>query len=273
MADFLASNNSSGLRAVLIFVAYHPGSQEVRRLQACLCTLPDWIQYVVIANDYRSGEAIDQLKTNALLFHGNRENLGYGKAVNQAVHFLRRRDLLPSFIAALNTDISWSQGTFARLLDWLENHPDVVLAVPRLISISGVMQYLCKRDPTFLSLFSRRFVSQRLKFSALERYDRWYTMSEYNYESIFEVEYLSGCAMLIRTSAFLEVGGFDPQFFLYLEDADITRSLRKVGRTIHLPLETVVHYWGRGSHTDLRLTLVNIHSAWKYFLKWGFRLY
>ncbi|MCP9772436.1 glycosyltransferase family 2 protein [Synechococcus sp. Tobar12-5m-g] len=264
---------SSGLRAALIFVAYHPGQEEVKRLQACLSALPEWIGYVVVANDHRVGEAVDQLMANSLLFLGNQDNPGYGRAVNQAVQALQERDVLPSFIGAINTDITWVPGTFARLITWLEKRPDVVLAVPRLISSSGETQHLCKHDPTVLGLFSRRFVPQFMKPRALRRYDEWYVMSEKNYATIFDVEYLSGCCMLIRSAAFLEVGGFDSDFFLYLEDADITRALRRIGRAIHLPLESVIHNWGRGNYRSWRLVFVNLHSAWIYFCKWGFKLF
>ena len=65
--------------------------------------------------------------------------------------------------------------------------------------------------------------------------------------------------------------GFDPRFFLYFEDADITRRLGRHGRTVHLPVAEVMHHWGRGSYTSFWLTMVNLHSAWLYFRKWGLR--
>lgn len=272
-SETLIGQGPTALRAALIFIAFHPGLQEVERLKACLKTLPDGIGYVIVANDYRPGEAVDGLAADALLFIGNRHNAGYGRAVNQAVRDLEHRSALPAFIGALNTDISWKTGAFSRLIDWLQSHPDVVLAVPQLLSVSGVPQRLCKHDPTVLGLFSRRFIPTLLKPNILRRYDDRYVMSDWDYGSIFDVEYLSGCCMLMRTSAFLRVGGFDPDFFLYLEDADITRAMRQVGRTIHLPVESVVHHWGRGNYRSWRLVLVNLHSAWIYFRKWGLRLW
>lgn len=260
-------------QAILIFVAYHPRPDEVERLAACLATLPAEIGYAVVSNDHSAGEPIEALRDGAICFLTNAHNPGYGRAVNQAVAALARSGPLPPWIGALNTDLCWSQGTFETLLAWLHHHPDVVLAVPKLVDGKGVVQSLCKPDPTLLGLFSRRFIPEALKPAFLKRYDRWYVMADQDYEQIFDVPYLSGCCMLMRSQPFQAIGGFDERFFLYLEDADITRSLRAHGRTIHLPVASVVHHWGRGNHRSRRLTLVNFHSAWLYFNKWGWRLW
>ena len=56
---------------ILLIVAYHPMQQEVDELGQCLDQLPDQIRYAIIANDYQSGEPINQLSTNALKFIGS----------------------------------------------------------------------------------------------------------------------------------------------------------------------------------------------------------
>ena len=98
-------------------------------------------------------------------------------------------------------------------------------------------------------------------------------MADHDCSQVFDVEYLSGCCMLIRMEAFQSCGGFDERFFLYLEDADLTRSLARWGRCIHLPVASVVHGWGRGNYRNLRLMAVNLVSAWHYFRKWGWQLW
>ena len=146
------------------------------------------------------------------------------------------------------------------------------LAVPQILDEPRAQQ-LCEQNPTLLGLLSRRFLPKWLKPNWLKQYDRWYVMAERNYQDIFEVPYLSGCCMLMRSEAFLRVGGFDERYFLYLEDADITRSLAREGLCVHLPVGSVVHGWGRGNYTDIRLMLVNLVSAWNYFRKWGWSLW
>lgn len=257
---------------ILVLVAFHPDEEEVCRLQISLETLEPWIGYAVVVNDHRPGEAVDRLAAGARLFLTNKDNPGYGRAVNRAVQTLRQRGETAEWLGVLNTDLSWHKGTFELLFGWLREHPEVVLAVPQLLDADGMVQKLCKHHPTVLGLFSRRFIPAWLKGRALLRYDAWYVMDQEDYSQILDVEYLSGCCMLMSMRAFQRVGGFDSQYFLYLEDADLTRSMASIGRTIHLPIASVIHHWGRGNYRSWRLVLVNLHSAWIYFRKWGLRI-
>ena len=255
---------------LLLIVAYHPSCQEVEHLQVCLMGLAPSVGYAVVVNDHRPGEPVEQLAAEAVLFIVNRDNFGYGCAVNQLV---KRLETLPPYIGILNTDLSWNPGTFEQALLWLQQHPEVKLAVPQIQNEAGITQQLCKRDPTILGMFSRRFLPEWLKPGWLKRYDRWYVMADMNYDEIFDVPYLSGCCMLICSQAFYQVGGFDERYFLYLEDADITRQLALMGRCVHLPLTVVTHRWGRENYAKLRFAAINFASAWHYFQKWGWNFW
>ena len=152
------------------------------------------------------------------------------------------------------------------MVEWLNFHTDVKLMVPQILDSTGTTQFLCKRHPTILGMFSRRFIHKSFKPRWMLRYDQWYTMQNSDYSRIFDVEYLSGCCMVVSSKAFMCVGGFDEKYFLYLEDADFTRSISRIGRCIHYPYVSIVHNWGRGNYYSLKLMLVNLSSALKYLL-------
>ena len=250
----------------LILVSFRTPEDEVRQLQACLAQLGPEIGYAVVVNEHRPGDPVEALAPGADLFVSESGNLGYGRAVNRAA-----RQLDAPWLAALNTDLSWAAGCFEILLQWLEQHPEVVLAVPQIRDPSGEVQALCKTDPSVWALFSRRFLPRWFKPPGLRAYDRRFQMGDADLSQVLDVPYLSGCCMVMRRWAFERVGGFDERFFLYLEDADLSRSLRALGRCVHLPVAAVCHAWGRGNHRSWWLTLVNLHSAWLYFNKWGWR--
>ena len=84
-----------------------------------------------------------------------------------------------------------------------------------------------------------------------------------------DVPFLSGCFMFLRTEALKKVGLFDEQFFLYTEDADLSRRIHKHYRTVYYPQVTIYHYHQRGSYRNFWLMWCNIKSAIRYFNKWG----
>lgn len=90
-------------------------------------------------------------------------------------------------------------------------------------------------------------------------------MKETGYDKPFEVEYATGCFMFFRTEIFKKLNGFDENIFLYLEDADITRRVNQISKTIFYPYNYVIHDWQRGAHNNLKLMWINIKSAVWYF--------
>lgn len=256
-------------KLVLIFVAYHPSEQECRQLSSFLAHLPDSIGYALAINDSLPSEPVNSLLSSADCVIKNTKNYGYGKAVNQVVSTFHD---LPELIAIMNTDLSWQINTFEPIIEWMNDNTNVVLATPRILNHQGVCQQLCKRNPTILALFSRRFIPNKIKPKWLLNYDAWYTMNDINYLEVNDVEYLSGCCMIARKNAFIKAGGFDENYFLYLEDADLTRSLSRFGRCVHLPFVSIVHDWGRGNYKSFCLLLVNLFSAFYYFRKWGIKI-
>ena len=238
---------------------------------SCLKHLPAEFQYAVVINDHRHGEAAEALLPDSAMAIVQRKNPGYGRGFNQIWRKWCNKHGVPALVAVLNTDLSWDRDGFEGMAHWLDQHSDVTAATPELRFPDGRRQFLCKRNPTLLALISRRFIPRRLKPRRLRRYDRWYTMRDQPYSQVFPSSYLSGCCLLMRGWAVQAVGGFDPRFFLYFEDADITRRLGGLGPTVNLPIATITHHWGRGSYRSGWLTLVNLQSAWLYFRKWGLK--
>ena len=82
-----------------------------------------------------------------------------------------------------------------------------------------------------------------------------------------ELDWVSGACMLVRREAFDRVGGFDPRFFLYWEDADLCRRMRSNGyRVRYHPSARVAHTVGQSSRTARRLAIRAFHqSAYLYY--------
>ena len=254
-----------------IFVSYNSSHADVENLQRCISELnKDIVRTAILVNDYRPELPISQLASHVDYFLPNPDNLGYGATINR---FVRSLEVVPDYLAFLNTDIRWHSGTFEKACDYMDEHNECVLLVPKIINPDGSTAYLCKRNPTILALVSRRFIPDSIKTKSLLNYDKKFCMADLSYSTVFEAPYLSGCCMITRSSSFLSIGGFDERFFLYLEDADLTRRLQSLGRCIHAPFLSIIHEWQRGSYKSLKLMFYNIYSAFMYFRKWGWKLY
>ena len=76
--------------------------------------------------------------------------------------------------------------------------------------------------------------------------------------------------MFCRTSALKNCNGFDERYFMYGEDADLTRELQKIGKTMYVPQIEVTHEWKR-ENRSLKGRLRQVTSMTKYFFKWGLK--
>ena len=190
-----------------------------------------------------------------------RGNVGFGAGHNQLLPLLDS-----DFHLVLNPDATVDAGTLTGLAGFLEEHPDVGMAVPRIEDASGKLQYLCRRTPTPLDLLARNLPGP---WFAARR--RRHAMQDKDHTRPFDVPFASGCAMMIRTALFRQLGGFDERFFLYAEDADLTRRINAISRTVYVPTARVVHLWRRGSHRSLAHAWMHLRSLLRYFRKWGWR--
>lgn len=189
-------------------------------------------------------------------------NVGYGRGNNLAVG---ESVQVHKYHLICNPDIALGSEVLGRLCRLLDDRPDVGLCMPRVFGPEGSNQYLCKRAPRpldYLSgLFGPDFWHQRRR-ARLE-------MRDSSYDEEMEVECLSGCFMLFRSSVLRALGGFDERFFLYFEDFDLSRRARKIARNLYCPAVHVTHVHAREHGQSLRARLHFMISAIRYFNKWG----
>jgi len=204
---------------------------------------------------------------NVDYFYKNGNNDGFGKAHNLAISKLDSE-----YHLVVNPDVYFDSNVIPQLIEYLESNLDIGLITPKIRYPNGDIQYLCKRYPTFFALFARRFVPKTLHF-ILKRYLDWYEMRDMGYDKIADVIYLSGCFMLFRRKYLDEIGYFDENIFMYLEDTDITIRMAKKYRTVFYPDVHIFHHWAKGSYKSLKLTLINIQSAIYFFNKHGWKLF
>ena len=198
------------------------------------------------------------------------KNGGFGFAHNIGMRSATDSD----YYLVANPDVVVPLSSLKDMVEYMDKHPDIGLLCPKILNEDGTCQQLNKRDPTVFDLFLRRFLPACVqKLPKVRHRMDFYVMNDWGYETPYEVPYVSGCFMLFRRSVLEQLGGFDEGFFMYLEDADITRRVRKIARAVFYPHAVIMHKWARGSHYSLKLTVVTMRSAIHYFNKWGWKLW
>ncbi len=185
-------------------------------------------------------------------------NLGYGTANNLV---MKRLDSV--YHAVVNPDIVLRSNALRQLFDFMQQNPDVGMCMPAVHYMNDLPQHLPKRDPKLKYL-----IANRLPFKNMEKYRRQYKMLDEDLSEVKDIEFVSGCFMFIRTQLLREIGGFDERYFMYFEDADLSRTVRKRARVVRVPYVTVYHDYRRMSAKKLRFLSIHIVSMFKYFLKW-----
>lgn len=193
--------------------------------------------------------------------HGN---VGYGRANNLAL-----LEAGVDCVLVLNPDVIVDASAMTRALAFLDAHPDVGLLAPMARGEDGERQYLCKRMPSVLSLGLRGFAPGFVKRRFAGRLAHYEMRELSDAVPAFDIPIVSGCFMLFRAELFQKLGGFDPQFFMYFEDFDLSLRAGKLARVAFVPQVQVTHFGGHASRKGWRHVRMFVRSAGRFFGKHG----
>lgn len=212
------------------------------------------LKLYVIDNNSTDGTAdLIEKSGQAELIRQNK-NLGFGAAHNIA---LTKQTGKYHFV--INPDITLNSDVISDIVDYFESNPDVVMAMPKILNTDGTEQKLPKERPTFKRLFLGR-ISGKIRSE--------YVWAEKQITAPCEIDFCTGCFFCIRTDVFKSMGGFDPRYFMYLEDADLSLKAKSKGKIMLLPQFCVTHAWERQSAKSLKYLFIHIASCFKFLFKW-----
>lgn len=186
-------------------------------------------------------------------------NKGFGSGHNVVLP-----ELDSVYHCVINPDISIREDVIAKMAAYMQEHPEIGLLSPKICFPDGRVQILGKRNPKIKYLVASRMRNEEDPHKFL----REYAMLDEDLTKPCEIENATGCFMMFRTDLFKKIGGFDERYFMYFEDCDITRTVRKFAKAVFYPEATIYHVWGRESKKNFKLMLVQIASMFKYFTKW-----
>ncbi len=181
---------------------------------------------------------------------GNHLNLGFARAVNKVIERSSG-----DYVLLVNPDAIVFPESISLMLDFMRTNKQCGVLGGELLSPSGYRQPSCRRFPNYVNVpFGRRSLMRRM-FPG-NPLSRKYLYSEIDPTKPHKVDFVEGSLMMIRRKALEDVGCFDEQLFLYVEDADLCYRMKQKGwETWWLPQTYAIHYRGETFRTD------NIHPA------------
>jgi GT2 family glycosyltransferase len=236
-------------------------------LRNCLASLRDFAparptRVFVVDNASRDGTGV-MVRTEFpdVVFIEAEENLGFARANNLAI-----RQSRGDYVLALNPDTRVTEGALERLLDLMDDKPEVGICGCRLELEDGTLDHAAKRSfPTPLSALGH--------FSGIGRRNNApAALAAYRAPEVEAgpVDAVNGAFMLMRRRALEEVGLFDEGYWMYMEDLDLCYRFKQAGwLTWYEPSATVVHVKAAtsGKYRGARLNYAFHYGMYRFYRK------
>ncbi len=194
-----------GLWAVVI--NWNGGSLNLDCLASLVsCGLPpERIVFVDNASDDGSLEGV-RAAHGGLVILENESNLGFGAAANQGA--AAALEAGAELVVYVNNDLTFEEGCLAALMEYLAERPAVGVVGPRILSAIEPERVWCAGGR----------LDYRQNLSTLQGFGE---LDGPAYRGSGPVDYVPGCALMIRREALQTLGGFDAGYFAYMEDVDL----------------------------------------------------
>ena len=201
-------------------------------------TAAELVEVIVVDNASNDGSSM-MLRHEFPWIHviENCENIGFAAANNQALHHCKGK-----YILLLNSDTKVLPGAFTEMIAFMDQASDAGAAGSRYFNPDGSLQPSCYPAPTVGRELWRLFHLDKLYPLGIYHMDKW------SIEKPREVDIVQGAALLLRREIAVDLGLFDPDYFMYTEEVDLCQRIRAAGWKIFwVPRSTIIHYGGQST--------------------------
>ncbi|MHB1930870.1 MAG: glycosyltransferase family 2 protein [Acidimicrobiales bacterium] len=246
---------AAGVAAVV--VNYNAGTH----LASCLASLrrAGVGERIVVDNSSTDGsEDLARAADPQLRWVDSGANLGYGRAANLGA---AESDL--PYLLICNPDVTLDGSAVDILVGRLDADGALGFVGPRILNPDGSVYPSARTFPDLVDALGHGalgLVAPRNRFTAR------YRMLDWDHERAARVDWVSGACVLARRAAWDDIGGFDPAYFMYLEDVDLWWRARRSGWAVgYEPAASVTHVQGvSADRHPYRMLAAHHRSLWRF---------
>lgn len=219
------------MRCSVLIVSFNTCQLTLEAI-GCAAALPD-VETIVVDNASRDGSAsaIAAQFPHVCLVRSD-QNLGFAGGVNRAAC-----EATGEFLLVLNSDARLQPGALDLMLELMRGEPRAALVAPALEYPDGRPQSAAFAFPGLLQIALDLYPVGRLMESRVN--------GRIRASQPRRIDHPLGACMLIRRTAWHQVGPLDEGYFMYLEEIDWCRRAQALGWQIwHLPQAVTIHHGG-----------------------------
>jgi N-acetylglucosaminyl-diphospho-decaprenol L-rhamnosyltransferase len=206
---------------------------------------------VVIDNASMDGTA-DIIEENYpwVILVRNKGNIGFGKGCNSGF-----KHVITPYMMFLNPDAVIDKKSLKTLIDFMEQSPNAGMCGPILKDSSGERRFTNILPTPWNIIFKPVF-------------SRWISRGKRHIllgDETAKTEWLFGACMLLRKEVFKNIGGFDPRFFLYFEETDLSLRIRQSGWEIWIVGGAICEHVNAASAKETEAHMIGDTISEHYF--------
>lgn len=185
-------------------------------------------------------------------------NLGYGAGANRGI-----RATSAELVLVSNPDVALHRGAVDTLAAALGTDPALAVVGPCILEADGTRYPSARRFPSLVDAAGHAVLAG---LSPTNRFTGRYRMTDLEPGTTAEVDWVSGACFLARRSTLDELGGFDEDYFMYAEDADLCWRARRAGWGVaYVPGAVVTHLRGVSTaRRPYRMLLAHHRSVYRF---------
>jgi hypothetical protein len=235
----------------IVIVNWNTSALLIQCLDSIYQAVPRLTFEIIVVDNGSTDDSVSAIcnKFPDVRIISNDLNLGFAKANNQGLAAGRGR-----YFLLLNSDTLVLPDALNRLVAVADHNPGVGIIGPKLLNMDGTLQKSWATFPTFWSeLVGKNF---RRRHSVA------------NSQFAYEVDWIMGACMLVRSEIVTDVGMLDEDYFMYSEETDWCYRTKRKGWKVWYLSNSEIYHLGGGSANRSNLTqLVLLYRSKIFFFR------